>query len=138
MRVDFSKIHSSLNSGILVNMGNPHIVFIVNSLDEIDLLKYGRKIEKNELFSDGINMEIVEIINKNKLKVNFWERGAGLTLSCGSGILASFYACYKNGFCEDEIEINIPLGKVVAKIKNQKISMLSIPEVSFMGEFNNE
>jgi len=55
-------------------MGNPHLVFLVNSLEEIDLLKYGEKIEKNELFIDGINIEIVEIINKRKLKIKFWER----------------------------------------------------------------
>ncbi len=137
-KVDFSKIHSSLDSGILVNMGNPHIVFVVNKIKEVNLLKYGSKIEKNELFSDGINMELVEIINRNKLKVNFWERGAGLTFSCGSGILSAFYACYKNDLCEDEAEIHIPLGKVVTNIKENKITMISMPEVSYMGEFNHE
>ena len=41
---------------MLVNMGNPHIVFVVNNLEEVDLFKYGSKIEKNELFVNGINV----------------------------------------------------------------------------------
>ena len=85
---------------MLVNMGNAHIVFVVENLEKQNLLKYGSKIEKNELFVDGINMEVVEIVNRGKLKVSFWERGAGLTLSCGSGILSAFYACYKNNLCD--------------------------------------
>ena len=86
-------------------MGNPHIVFIVNNLEEIDLLKYGKKIERNKLFIDGINVEIVELINKKKFKVKFWERGAGLTLSCGSGILSSFYACYKKTYVKKKLKL---------------------------------
>ena len=103
--INFSTIHSSLHSGILVNMGNPHIVFIVNNLEKIDLLEYGKKIERNKLFIDGINLEIVELINKKKFKVKFWERGAGLTLSCGSGILSSFYACYKKTYVKKKLKL---------------------------------
>ena len=136
--INFSKIHPSLHSGILVNMGNPHIVFIVNNLEEIDLLKYGEKIERNELFVDGINVEIVELVNKKKFKVKFWERGAGLTLSCGSGILSSFYACYKKSLCEKEIEIMIPIGKVNTRINGSELTITSTPQVSFLGEFNYE
>ena len=136
--INFSKIHPSLHSGILVNMGNPHIVFIVNNLEKIDLLEYGKKIERNKLFIDGINLEIVELINKKKFKVKFWERGAGLTLSCGSGILSSFYACYKKNLCEKEIEIMIPLGKVNASINGKMLTITSKPKVSFLGEFNYE
>ena len=136
--VNFSTIHSSLHSGILVNMGNPHVVFIVNNLEEVDLLKYGKKIEKNKLFIDGINIEIVELVNKKKFKVKFWERGAGLTLSCGSGILSTLYACYKKKLCEKEIEIMLPLGKVNASINREMLTITSTPKVSFLGEFNYE
>ena len=55
-------------------------------------------------------MEVVEIVNRGKLRVSFWERGAGLTLSCGSGILSAFYACYKNNLC-NKIEVQISFGK---------------------------
>ena len=133
--IDFSKIHKSLNSGVLVNMGNPHIVFVVDKLNNVDLFKYGSKIENNELFVDGINTEIVEIVGRKKLKVKFWERGAGHTLSCGSGILSAFYACHKNNLCDPEAEIEIPIGKVRTFIKSSEITMSSKPEVCYMGEF---
>ena len=133
--IDFSGIHKSLNSGILVNMGNPHIVFVVDKLINIDLYKYGRKIENNELFTDGINTEIVEIVSRKKLKVKFWERGAGHTLSCGSGILSAFYACHNHNLCDPEVEIEIPIGTVRTYIKNSEITMSSKPEVCYMGEF---
>ena len=136
--IDFSEIHSPFASGMLVNMGNPHIVFVVNNLEEVDLLKYGKKIEKNKLFENGINTEVVEIINKKKLKIKFWERGAGLTLSCGSGILSAFYACYKLGLCESNAEIILPYGKVNTRINRDKLTIISIPKVSFLGEFNYE
>ena len=136
--INFAKIHPDLNSGILVNMGNPHIVFIVQKLENLDLLKYGEKIEKNELFSDGINVGIVEIVNRNNLKIKFWERGAGLTLSCGSGILSSFYACYKKGLCDAKSNIIIPNGKVTTSIKDDILTISTIATVSFLGEFSNE
>ena len=135
--INFSKIHSALNSGMLVNMGNAHIVFVVKNLEKQNLLKYGSKIEKNELFVDGINMEIVEIVNRGKLKVCFWERGAGLTLSCGSGILSAFYACYKNNLCDKRAEVQISLGKVNVEINSSEIIMSTFPSVSYMGEFNH-
>ena len=136
--INFSKIHTSLQSGMLVNMGNPHIVFIVNNLEEIDLLELGKKIEKNNLFIDGINVEIVELVNMKKLKVKFWERGSGLTLSCGSGILSSFYACHKKNLCEKETEIMIPLGIVNVSINGTELTLTSSPTVSFLGEFSYE
>ncbi len=135
--INFSKIHSALNSGMLVNMGNAHIVFVVKNLEKQNLLKYGSKIEKNKLFVDGINMEIVEIVNRGKLKVCFWERGAGLTLSCGSGILSAFYACYKNNLCDKRAEVQISLGKVNVEINSSEIIMSTFPSVSYMGEFNH-
>ena len=135
--INFSKINSALNSGMLVNMGNAHIVFVVKNLEKQNLLKYGSKIEKNKLFVDGINMEIVEIVNRGKLKVCFWERGAGLTLSCGSGILSAFYACYKNNLCDKRAEVQISLGKVNVEINSSEIIMSTFPSVSYMGEFNH-
>ncbi|MEC8100180.1 MAG: diaminopimelate epimerase [Pseudomonadota bacterium] len=136
--VNLSRIHNSLDKGILVNMGNPHIVFVVNSLEELDLSKYGGKIEKNKLFSDGINTEIVEIINRSKLKVRFWERGAGMTFSCGSGILSAFYACYKSNLCEEKVEVIIPFGKVNTNIKDTALTMSTLPQVTFVGELYRE
>ena len=61
-----------------------------------------------------------------------------MTLSCGSGILSAFYACYKKNLCEKEVEIMIPLEKVNASINEKMLTITSTPKVSFLGEFNYE
>ena len=120
-KINFFKIHPSLHSGILVNMGNPHIVFIVNNLEEIDLLKYGKKIERNELFIDGINVEIVELVNKKKLKLNFG-KGSWVDFIMGSEYYHHFMLVIKKAYVKKEIEIMIPLGKVNTRINGTELN----------------
>ena len=87
---------------------------------------------------DNINVEIVEVISKNELKVKFWERGAGITLSCGSGILAAFYASHTEKKCSSSVKVLLPIGSVDVNIKNKDITFSGVPEVSFLGEFSYE
>ncbi len=136
--LNFSHLNSVLKEGILVNMGNPHIVFIIPSLKNFNIDLYGSKIENDVLFQNKINVEVVEIISSDKIKMQFWERGAGRTLSCGSGILASFYACYKSRKCNSSVKVTLSHGNVTASIDKNKLSIIGEAEVSFLGEFLNE
>lgn len=72
-----------------VHMGVPHGVIFVDSLDSEIAEKYGPEIEKNKIFKEGINVNFVEIADKENLKVETWERGAGKTLACGTGVCSS-------------------------------------------------
>ena len=67
-KIDFPEF--SLKSGITVNMGNPHIVFFIEDLDKVDMNKIGPKIEHNSLFPERINVEICQILDKNKIRSN--------------------------------------------------------------------
>ena len=136
--ISFYSVNKIFKEGMLVNMGNPHIVFIVSSLKNVDLEKYGEKIEKNSLFKKRINIEIVEIKNRNKIEINFWERGVGLTKSCGSGIMAAFYACLQKKACSTSVQVMLPIGKVSAKLSKNEISVKGCAVVSFLGQFYNE
>ena len=136
--INFSNINKIFKEGMLVNMGNPHIVFIVSNLKSVDLKKYGEKIEKNPLFKKRINVEIVEIKDRNNIEVHFWERGAGLTKSCGSGIMAAFYACLQKKACSTSVQVMLPIGKVFAKLDKDEISVKGQAMVSFLGQFYNE
>ena len=136
--VNFSNIHKKLYEGHLVNMGNPHIVFIVPDLEDINLEKNGIKIETNSLFKKNINVEIVEIISKNKLRVKFWERGVGLTMSCGSGIFAAFYSSYYKQLCNQKAKILLPGGVVRVELNNDMLTIIGKAEATFLGEFNYE
>ena len=134
--VNLEDVNPLLKEGHVINMGNPHIVFFTKSLDLINLDKVGKSIETHEAFVKGVNVEIVEILNQTSLKLKFWERGAGKTLSCGSGILAASYASFINKKCSESIKISLPIGSVKVNIKENELEMIGVAEVSYLGEYN--
>lgn len=134
--INLEKINPYLTNGFVVNMGNPHVVFFVKNLDLVDLDKIGCLVENYEAFTNGINVEIVEIASNKLLKVKFWERGVGITMSCGSGILSAFYASFKLKKTLSSASVILPLGKVQVSIKNNKLTFVGRAEVSFLGEYD--
>ena len=91
-----------------VSMGNPHAVaFIDEELKEFDICKYGKQIEKNELFPRKTNVEFINIIDKDNLKMRVWERGAGETLACGTGACAATVAAILNGYTNRKVTIEL-------------------------------
>ena len=80
------------DKGVAVNIGNPHIVFFGKSIENINLNQIGPEIEKHNFFPNKTNVEFIEILNSNTIKMKVWERGAGVTLACGSGACAAVYA----------------------------------------------
>ena len=96
-----------------VSMGNPHaITFIDDDVDKFDIEKYGRLAEINEVFPKRTNVEFINIINKNKIKMRVWERGAGETLACGTGACASVVACNLNGYTGRKVTVELLGGKL--------------------------
>ena len=91
-----------------VSMGNPHAVtFIDEDVNEFDIEKYGKLVEINEVFPQRTNVEFLNIINKNTIKMRVWERGAGETLACGTGACASAVASFFNGFTERKVTVEL-------------------------------
>lgn len=90
-----------------ISMGNPHAVTIVDNVDEIDVDKYGKIIENDPHFPARTNVEFVEIIDKDNIKMRVYERGAGITLACGTGACASTTACYFNGLINNKVKVNL-------------------------------
>jgi diaminopimelate epimerase len=86
--------------GFCVNIGNPHIVYIVNDISTIDITRIGSLIEHDSLFPERINVEFIEIINSYTIKMRVWERGAGITQACGTGACASVIVAHKKGFLD--------------------------------------
>jgi diaminopimelate epimerase len=80
------------NGGFALNVGNPHVVFFVDSLNEYDLKKIGPEIENNNLFPEKCNVTLASIKNDSHIKVKVWERGAGLTKACGTAACATVVA----------------------------------------------
>ena len=96
--------------GYAVGMGNPHLIFFIKSLSNINHLKLGPILEKNSFFPEKTNVHFCEIINANDIKVLVWERGAGPTLACGTGACAIHVAAYKLGLINNKSRIILPGG----------------------------
>ena len=98
--------------GAAVNVGNPHVVFFVNNIEDFNLEKIGPEIENNKLFPEKCNVTLAKIINENHIKVKVWERGAGLTKACGTAACATAFAAKINGKIKNKTEIEFELGKL--------------------------
>ena len=90
-----------------VSMGNPHAITIVDDVKEFDVEKYGKKIEVNRVFPSKTNVEFIEIIDKQHIKMRVWERGAGETLACGTGACATAVACSINGLTDRHVFVEL-------------------------------
>ncbi|MDO5555915.1 MAG: diaminopimelate epimerase [Clostridia bacterium] len=90
-----------------VSMGNPHAVTIVDNISQFDVEKYGAVLEKNEHFPQKSNIEFIEIIDKNNIKMRVWERGAGETLACGTGACAVAIASNINELTNEKVNIEL-------------------------------
>ena len=82
--------------GTSVNVGNPHVVFFVDSIEDYDLKKIGPEIENHSYFPEKCNVTLAQVINKKLIKVKVWERGAGLTKACGTAACATAVAANIN------------------------------------------
>ena len=96
--------------GFCVNVGNPHIIFFVKDCFEYDLKVIGPKIENHELFPEKINVTFAQIIDKNNISVNVWERGAGLTKACGTAACATTVAALNKKLVNNKFNIKFKEG----------------------------
>ncbi|MGN6516412.1 MAG: diaminopimelate epimerase [Rhizomicrobium sp.] len=79
------------------NVGNPHVVLFVQDAEHAPVAELGPKIEHHPLFPERANVEFVSLIDKDRLRMRVWERGAGITMACGTGACASMAAAQRRG-----------------------------------------
>ena len=110
--------------GTAVNVGNPHVVFFINNIEDFNLEKIGPEIENDKLFTEKCNVTLAKIINKNHIKVKVWERGAGLTKACGTAACATAYSAKIKGKINNKTDIEFEMGKLSISIdEKENISM---------------
>ena len=95
-----------------VSMGNPHTITEVEDTEKFDVEKYGKVLEIDKAFPNKTNVEFIQIVDKNHVKMRVWERGAGETLACGTGACATAVACYLNGKTDRNVEVELLGGKL--------------------------
>ena len=113
--------------GTAVNVGNPHIIFFIDDIENYDLKKIGPEIENNKLFPEKCNVTLAKVINRNLIKVKVWERGAGLTKACGTAACATAFAGKINQLTNDKTDIEFELGKLSIFIDEKNVVHMKGP-----------
>lgn len=102
--------HGELHSPAAVSMGNPHMIFVVKNVEAVDMQEAGKALEHHPLFPERANVSVAQIIDKKHIKLRVWERGAGLTLACGTAACATLAALHNHGLVDAHADIALPGG----------------------------
>lgn len=114
------------NQSVQINsllLGVPHTVIAVKDIDEEFMCDMGPKIEKHPYFKEGTNVNFYKQLSSNHIIMQTFERGAGLTLACGTGACATFALLHKKGVVDNQITVTLPLGDLTISIMDEDIIM---------------
>lgn len=117
------KLCDGLPEPVGVSMGNPHAVFFVDDVEHMNIEAFGSQIEKHPFFPARTNVEFVQVVRPDLLRMRVWERGAGITMACGTGACASLVAAVRRGISAEKAEIKMDGGSLFIEWA-QKINVL--------------
>ena len=100
-----------------VSMGNPHAIIFVEDVDSVDVKGYGQLIENHTLFPKRTNVEFIQVLDREHLKMRVWERGAGETMACGTGASAAGVAAFINGHTGRRVTVALAGGELLIEWK---------------------
>src|SRR6185295_5507197 len=127
-----------LDKPMAVNVGNPHVVFFVDDLDSIPIEQIGPTIENDAAFPERINVNVAQV-EGDGIRLKTWERGAGLTLACGTGACATAIAAIRSKRAESPVKVTMPGGSLtIAWEPGQPIRMRGAATYVFKGEIDLE
>jgi len=98
--------------GTAVSMGNPHFVIFVEDISQTPLESWGPLVETCADFPQKTNVEFVQVLAENTVRMRVWERGAGITQACGTGACATAVACILNGRTGTDITVQLDGGNL--------------------------
>lgn len=118
---------AGLGPGSVANVGNPHIVFWVEDPGAIDLARLGPEIEHDALFPNRINATLAHVVDRARIDVRVWERGAGLTRACGTAACATAALAAHTGRTGREVTIGLPGGDLEIAIGDDGSILMAGP-----------
>jgi diaminopimelate epimerase len=107
-----------------VDVGNPHAVIFVDQVESFPVEQFGPEIEKHPRFPERTNVEFVELINPHSIRVRVWERGAGITLACGTGACAAVVASLQTKKTLNPVQVSLPGGELQIQWRGEKSSIM--------------
>lgn len=122
----------------LTSMGNPHCSIFVRDFQSIDWRGLGPLIEHLPLFPNRTNVEFIRVVDPDHIEVRFWERGAGETLSSGTGACAAAVASVLNGLADRSVRVLTPAGELKVDWTDTGVVMLQGPvRFVFRGDWSD-
>ncbi len=97
---------------VATGMGNPHVTFFVPALEAVDLPAFGAAMEYHPLYPERTNVELVEVLSPEAIRIGIWERGAGITLASGSCSCAAAVAAARRGLTGRRVTVHVPGGSL--------------------------
>ncbi len=118
-----------------VSMGNPHVVIFDDNVKNLDLERLGPLIENHKAFPERTNVQFVQVCNSSEIILRTWERGAGITLACGTGACAAVVASALNNKTGKHVRVHLPGGDLVIEWTGDNRVMMNGPaEEVFEGD----
>lgn len=119
-----------------IHMGVPHTVIYLKEFEDINLDYIGERIENLDIFKKKTNVNFVKILDRKKIEVKTWERGAGRTLACGTGCCSSVILGNYLGYLEADVEVITEGGELFISLNKNFKTLMSGTAISvFSGEF---
>lgn len=119
-----------------LSMGNPHCIIFVDDVTDVDLSAIGPRIETHSVFPKKTNVEFVQVIDKQTLRMRVWERGAGITMACGTGACGTLVAAVLNGKSDRSAVVKLDGGELFIEWGLDNHVYMSGPAVEvFRGEY---
>lgn len=129
--------HGVLNDPVAVSMGNPHMVFFVDDVMGLDVEHLGKTLTNHPLYPEKTNVQFVEVIDRKTIRIRIYERGAGVTMSSGTGASASVVAGVKRDLLDSRVRVHCDGG--ILDIVYEKTVMMTGPVgFAFQGTFDKE
>jgi diaminopimelate epimerase len=126
----------NLASPVGVNVGNPHAIFFVDDAEAVDLARLGPQIEHDQLFPERVNVNVATVVSRQSIRLRVWERGAGLTLACGTGACATAVAAMRRGLTDRRVTVALPGGSLTIEWRDDGQVVMTGPATeAFRGAF---
>lgn len=119
-----------------VSMGNPHAVFFVDDIARFDIPSVGPLVEWHPLFPEGVNVGFAQVLDRETIRLRVWERGAGLTLACGTGACAALVCAARLDKTERKARMILDGGELVIEWRESDDHVLMTGPIEMEAEFN--
>ncbi len=126
-----------LQDPVGTSMGNPHATFFVDDAAAIPLGELGPKLERHQFFPERANIGVAQLVDEDRLRLRVWERGAGLTLACGSGACAAVVAATRRGLVKRKAQVIVDGGTLAVEwLRDDHVLMTGAIALAFKGELD--